>query len=40
VTKKDLQIELASVKTDIQIVKWMNGLVLGGIVALVMKTFF
>ena len=40
VTKKDLQIELASIKTDIQILKWMNGLVLGGIVALVMKTFF
>ncbi len=40
VTKKDLQIELAPVKTDMQILKWMNGLVLGGIVAMVMKTFF
>jgi hypothetical protein len=40
VTKKDLQIELAPVKADIQVLKWMNGLVLGGIIALVMKAFF
>jgi hypothetical protein len=40
VTKKDIQIELAPVKADIQILKWMNGLVLGGIIALVLKAFF
>ena len=40
VTQKDLQIELAPVKADIQILKWMTGLVLGGIIALVLKSFF
>lgn len=40
ITKKDLQIELAPVKTELQILKWMNGLVLGGIIVLIMKSFF
>ena len=40
VTKKDLQIELAPIKADMQIIKWMNGLMLGGIVALILKAFF
>ncbi|MGZ8257116.1 MAG: hypothetical protein ACXW1C_04370 [Gallionella sp.] len=39
-TKKDLQLELAPLKTELQVVKWMTGLVLGGILALVMKSFF
>ena len=40
VTKKDLQIELAPIKADMQIIKWMNGLMLGRIVALILKAFF
>jgi hypothetical protein len=40
VTKKDLQIELAPVKSDLLLLKWMIGLVLGGIIALILKTFF
>lgn len=40
VTKKDLQIELAPIKSDLLLAKWMTGLVLGGIIALVLKAFF
>ena len=40
VTKKDLQIELAPIKSDLLPAKWMTGLVLGGIIALVLKAFF
>lgn len=47
VTKKDLQIELsmvkseiASVKSDVQVLKWMGGIITGGIIALVLKAFF
>ena len=40
ITKKDLQIELAPVKSDLLLMKWMIGLVLGGIIALILKTFF
>ncbi|HJX11429.1 MAG: DUF1640 domain-containing protein [Deltaproteobacteria bacterium] len=40
VTKKDLQIELAPIKSDLLLFKWMIGLVLGGIIALVLKAFF
>lgn len=39
VTKKDLQIELAPLKTDLTLIKWMLGLLLGGVVALVLKAF-
>lgn len=39
-TKKDLQLELAPLKADITLVKWMLGLVLGGILALILKAFF
>jgi hypothetical protein len=39
-TRKDLQIELAPIKADIMILKWMIGLVLGGVVALILKAFF
>jgi hypothetical protein len=40
VTKKDLQIELAPLKAELQVVKWMSGLIMGGVIALVLKTFF
>jgi hypothetical protein len=40
VTKKDLQIELAPLKSDLLLLKWMVGLVLGGIIALILKPFF
>ncbi len=40
VTKKDLQIELAPIKSDLLLAKWMTGIVLGGIIALVLKAFF
>lgn len=40
VTKKDLQIELAPIKADLNLLKWMQGLVLGGILALILKAFF
>jgi hypothetical protein len=40
VTKKDLQVELAPLKAELQIMKWMSGLILGGVVALILKTFF
>jgi hypothetical protein len=47
VTRKDLQIEiqklktddLAPMKTDIVLLKWMLGLVVAGVLALVMKAF-
>lgn len=40
VTKRDLQIELAPIKAELQVMKWMSGLILGGIIALVLKAFF
>jgi hypothetical protein len=40
VTKQDLQIELAPLKAELQVMKWMSGLILGGIMALVLKAFF
>jgi hypothetical protein len=40
VTKKDLQIELAPIKSDLLVAKWMMGLILGGTIALVLKSFF
>ncbi|MCI0423885.1 MAG: CCDC90 family protein [Acidobacteria bacterium] len=40
VTKKDLQLELAPIKADITLMKWMLGLILGGIVALIANAFF
>jgi hypothetical protein len=39
VTKKDLQIELAPLKMDLTLIKWMLGLLLGGVVALLLKAF-
>ena len=40
VTKQDLEIELAPVKAELLILKWMNSLVLGGIIVLILKSFF
>ena len=40
VTKKDLQIELPPIKSDLLLAKWMMGPILGGIIALVFKAFF
>ena len=40
VTRKDLQIELAPLKADLNLVKWMLGLVLAGVLALILKAFF
>ncbi len=39
-TKKDLQFELAPIKADITLIKWMLGLLLGGIMALILHAFF
>ena len=38
--KLELQIELAPIKTELQVMKWMNSLVLGGIIVLILKSFF
>jgi len=40
VTKQDLELELAPVKAELQIVKWMSGLILGCIIVLILKSFF
>jgi hypothetical protein len=37
VTRKDLQIELAPIKANIVLIKWMLGLLLGAAAALVLK---
>lgn len=39
-TKKDIQLELAPLKADMALVKWMLGIVIGGIIAIILKTFF
>jgi len=40
VTKKDLQIELAPLKGDLLLLKWMVGLLLGGVLPLILRSFF
>ncbi|MBF0148136.1 MAG: DUF1640 domain-containing protein [Magnetococcales bacterium] len=40
VTKRDLQIELVPVRTDLVLLKWMMGLQLTGVMALILKSFF
>ena len=44
VTKTDLEIalqkELAPIKSEMQLMKWMLTVVLGGIVMLILKSFF
>ena len=39
VSKKDLQIELAPVWTDLTVLKWMLSILLAGVISLVMKAF-
>lgn len=39
-TKADLTLEIEKVKADVQVIKWMLGVVLAGIISLVLKTFF
>lgn len=40
VTKRDLQIELAPLRADLLLIKWMLGLLLGGMVAILVRMFF
>jgi len=40
VTRTDLQLELAPIRTDLAVIKWMLGVLLAGVVALVLKGFF
>jgi hypothetical protein len=37
VTKKDLDIALAPLKADINLLKWMTGFVLAGVVGILLK---
>ncbi len=39
-SKKDLQIELAPIRADINLIKWMLGILLGGVLTLILKAFF
>lgn len=39
-TKKELQIELAPIRAELQVMKWMSGLIIGGVVVLILKSFF
>lgn len=39
-TKQGLHLELASLKAELQVMKWMSGLILGGVIALILKAFF
>lgn len=40
VTKKDLQLELAPIRSDLMLLKWMLGLLMAGVASLVLKSFF
>ena len=40
ITRKDLEIALAPVKTDLVLLKWGVGLVIAGVAAQIMKAFF
>ena len=37
VTKKDLEISLAPLKADVNLLKWMTGFVLAGVVGILLK---
>jgi hypothetical protein len=39
VTKKDLEIALAPLRADVQLLKWMMGFVLAGVVGILLKLF-
>lgn len=40
VTKRDLQLELAPLRTDPAVLKWMIGVLLAGVLSLILKAFF
>ena len=40
IARKDLEIALAPVKTDLVLLKWGVGLVIAGVAAQIMKAFF
>jgi hypothetical protein len=40
ITRKDLKIALAPLKTDLALLKWGVGLVIAGVAAQIMKAFF
>ena len=40
VTKIDLDIALAPLRTDLAVLKWMMGVMLAGVISLVTKAFF
>ncbi|WNV05906.1 DUF1640 domain-containing protein [Candidatus Methylospira mobilis] len=40
VTKIDLDMALAPLRTDLAVLKWMMGILLAGVISLVMKAFF
>ena len=40
VTKGDLEPALAPLRTDLAVVKWMMGVLLAGVMAFILKTFF
>jgi len=40
VTKKDLQLELAPIRGELTLVKWMLGFLIAGVLSLVIKAFF
>lgn len=40
VSKKDLQIELVPIRADINLIKWMLGILLCGVLTLILKAFF
>ncbi|MBI5919113.1 MAG: DUF1640 domain-containing protein [Nitrosomonadales bacterium] len=39
-TEKDLQLELAPIKTELNLLKWMVSLVMGGVTVLILEAFF
>ncbi|MEA3643347.1 MAG: hypothetical protein VBE63_25925 [Lamprobacter sp.] len=39
-TKQDLQLELAPLKSDLAVLKWMTGLMLAGVLSLILTSFF
>jgi hypothetical protein len=38
-SRQDLEIALAPVKADLLLLKWSTGLIVGGIIALLLKAF-
>lgn len=40
VTKGHLDLKLAPILTDLAVIKWMMGILLGGVLSLVMKAYF